>query len=243
LYFLAFSVDYLTETLAKRIIGDIVWGENPGMEMRKWREVFNVSQGELAKYMGVSQSVIADYERGRRKPGIEFLKNFVLSLVRIDADRGYKVVNELVKGYTLMLPFIDDMGDFQVPITIDDVIRIVDGFTPNSFIPESQLYGWIITDSIKAIMSLKGLEFYQLLNFMIGRVVVFTRVSSGRSPMIALKIAPIKPSVVVFHRPVKLDPIALMLAEKDGITIVVSTLKKPEELKERFRSFRPKVTR
>jgi putative transcriptional regulator len=229
-------MDYLIETLAKRIAGDISWSESPGVSMRKWREAFNISQGELARYMGISQSVIADYERGRRKPGIDFLRKFVKGLIDIDAERGYRVINELIKGYALMLPFIDDMGDFQSPVGVDDIATALDGIIPNSFIPETKVYGWVITDSIRAIMSLKGLEFYQLLNFMLGRVVVFTNVSSGRSPLIALKIAPIKPSIIVLHRPVKLDPLALLLAEKDGITLIISILKDPKEIRERLRS-------
>ena len=229
-------MDYLIETLAKRIAGDISWSESPGVSMRKWREAFNISQGELARYMGISQSVIADYERGRRKPGIDFLRKFVKGLIDIDAERGYRVINELIKGYALMLPFIDDMGDFQSPVGVDDIATALDGIIPNSFIPETKVYGWVITDSIRAIMSLKGLEFYQLLNFMLGRVVVFTNVSSGRSPLIALKIAPIKPSIIVLHRPVKLDPLALLLAEKDGITLIISILKDPKEIRERIRS-------
>jgi putative transcriptional regulator len=229
-------MDYLIETLAKRIAGDISWSESPGASMRKWREAFNISQGELARYMGISQSVIADYERGRRKPGIDFLRKFVKGLIDIDAERGYRVINELIKGYALMLPFIDDMGDFQSPVGVDDIATALDGIIPNSFIPETKVYGWVITDSIRAIMSLKGLEFYQLLNFMLGRVVVFTNVSSGRSPLIALKIAPIKPSIIVLHRPVKLDPLALLLAEKDGITLIISILKDPKEIRERIRS-------
>ncbi|MEJ2778614.1 helix-turn-helix domain-containing protein [Stygiolobus sp. RP850M] len=229
-------MDYLIETLAKRIAGDISWSESPGTSMRKWREAFNISQGELARYMGISQSVIADYERGRRKPGIDFLRKFVKGLIDIDAERGYRVINELIKGYALMLPFIDDTGDFQSPVGVDDIATALDGIIPNSFIPETKVYGWVITDSIRAIMSLKGLEFYQLLNFMLGRVVVFTNVSSGRSPLIALKIAPIKPSIIVLHRPVKLDPLALLLAEKDGITLIISILKDPKEIRERLRS-------
>jgi len=229
-------VDYIIENLAKRILGDISWSSSPGSVMKKWREAFQISQGELAKYLGVTQSVIADYERGRRKPGVEFLRKYVLGLIEIDTSRGYKVINELVKGYTLMLPYIDDLGDFPTPVGIDEIATAVNGFIPNSTIPDVKIYGWLFTDSIKAITSLKGMEFYQLLNFMIGRVVVFTNVTSGRSPMISLKIAPIKPPVVVFHRPVRLDPLALYLAEKDGLTIIVSTFPSPEDIRKRIRN-------
>ncbi|BFI76292.1 helix-turn-helix domain-containing protein [Sulfurisphaera ohwakuensis] len=234
-------MDYLIETLAKRILGDIGWSSSPGSVMKKWREAFQISQGELARYLGITQSVIADYERGRRNPGVEFLRKYVRALIEIDASRGYKVINELLKGYTLMLPYIDDLGDFSVPVGVDEIVTAVNGFIPNSFIPEVKIYGWMVTDSVKAITSLKGMEFYQLLNFMIGRAVVFTNVSSGRSPMIALKIAPIKPPLVVFHRPVRLDPLALLLAEKDNIVIVVSTFTKAEDITKRIRSLAQSV--
>ena len=234
-------MDYIIENLAKRILGDISWSSSPGTAMKKWREAFQISQGELAKYLGISQSVIADYERGRRKPGVEFLRKYVLGLIEIDATRGYKVINELVKGYTLMLPYIDDLGDFPTPVSIDEIVVAVNGFIPNSTIPDIKVYGWLITDSLKAITSLKGMEFYQLLSFMLGRVVIFTNVSVGRSPMIALKIAPIKPPVVVFHRPVRLDPLALQLAEQDGLTIIVSTFQSAEDIKKRIRNLAQSV--
>ncbi|BFH72590.1 helix-turn-helix domain-containing protein [Sulfurisphaera javensis] len=234
-------MDYLIESLAKRILGDISWSPSPGQVMKKWREAFQISQGELAKYLGITQSVIADYERGRRKPGVEFLRKYVQALLEIDASRGYKIVNELLKGYTLMLPYIDDIGDFPTPVSVDEIVTAVNGFIPNSSIPDVKIYGWLVTDSIKAITSLKGMEFYQLLNFMIGRVVVFTNVTSGRSPMIALKIAPIKPPLVVFHRPVKFDPLALYLAEKDNMAIIISTSKDEKEIVKRIRSLAQSV--
>lgn len=55
------------EALAKRIAGEITLSSDPGKTMRKWREIFGISQTELADYLGVSSSVISDYEGGRRK--------------------------------------------------------------------------------------------------------------------------------------------------------------------------------
>jgi len=221
---------YAIETIGKRISGDIVWSKDVSGSLRKWREMFNVSQGELAREMGIKQSVIADYERGRRQAGSEFIKRYVLALISIDARRGYKVIKELAKMFGINFPFIIDMRDFNSPIGIDKLIRAVDGVVVNSFVADKKIYGYIVTDSIRAILSLSGFEFYQVLSMMVNRVVVFTRVSSGRSPIIALKVAPIRPQIVVFHRPIKLDPLALMLSEVEGINIIVSTKPTEEDL-------------
>ena len=61
----------LREILARRIAGEIILSGTPGATMRKWRELFAVSQITLSDTMGLSSSgVISDYESGRRKsPG------------------------------------------------------------------------------------------------------------------------------------------------------------------------------
>ena len=57
----------LREVLARRIAGEIILSSSPGATMRKWRELFAVSQISLSEKMALSPSVISDYESGRRK--------------------------------------------------------------------------------------------------------------------------------------------------------------------------------
>ena len=58
----------LREVLARRIAGEIILSSKPGSTMRKWRELFAVSQITLTETMGLlSSGVISDYESGRRK--------------------------------------------------------------------------------------------------------------------------------------------------------------------------------
>ncbi|MEM0173030.1 MAG: helix-turn-helix domain-containing protein [Sulfolobaceae archaeon] len=214
---------YVIEIVAKKIIGDIVWSEKPGVEMKKWREIFKVSQNEVAKVMGISSSVIADYERGKRTPGSLFVKKFVNALIDIDSRRDYAIVKELAKAYTLNLPYIEDMSDFERPVNAYEIVKAVDGIIPTSnFDPNLKVYGYILVDSIKTITTLSGLEFYQFLSFSLGRAVILTEVNTGRSPMIALKIAPLKPSLVVLHKPLRMDPLALYLAEREQINLVIA---------------------
>ncbi|BDB97279.1 transcriptional regulator [Saccharolobus caldissimus] len=221
---------YIIEDIGKRIAGDIVWSKDLAGAFRKWREMFGVSQGELSREMGIKPSVIADYERGRRQAGSELIRRYVSALISIDAKRGYRVIKELVKMFGINYPFILDMRDFKSPLSIDRIIKAVDGILVNSFVSDKKVYGYIVTDSIKAILSLSGMEFYQMLSLMVNRAVVFTKVTTGRSPMIALKVAPVKPPVVIFHRPVRLDPLALMISELEGINVIVSTKLHEEDL-------------
>ncbi|MFP3217321.1 MAG: helix-turn-helix domain-containing protein [Acidianus sp.] len=222
--------DYVIELIAKRIAGDIVWSSNIGLSMKKWREMFGISQSELARVLGISQTVIADYERGRRQPGSAFVKKFVQGLIEIDERRGFKVISELSKSFTLNFPFIMDLRDFETPICFDELTIAVDGIPLNSTINLKKIYGYVVVDSLTAITALSGMEFYQFLSLVFNRVIVFTKVTSGRSPIIALKISPVKPDVVVLHKPLKMDPLSIDLADKEGINIIISTKRKEEEL-------------
>ncbi len=221
---------YILDIVGKRIAGDIVWNDDISVSMRKWRETFKLSQQELARELGVKQTVIADYERGRRQPGSTFVKRYVSALIRRDAKNGFKTISELVKMFNLNFPYISDMGDFVSPVPIHDIVMAVDGVLMNSFVNQVSVYGYLVANSIKAISMLSGGDFYQFLSLSLNRVLIFTRVAGGRSPMIALKVAPVKPKVVVFHKPVRMDPLALYLSEQEGINVIVSTKKNEDEL-------------
>ncbi|BBD71666.1 transcriptional regulator [Sulfodiicoccus acidiphilus] len=230
------SLENVIETIAKRIAGDVVWNENPGLAMRKWRVAFNASQSDVARMLNVSTSVIGDYEKGRRIPGTRFIKKFVQSLIDIDKERGLPLIKELAKGISVNPDYVIDAGDFYEPVSFDRLLKLTDGILINSFYPEVQVYGYLVTDSIRSISMHRGNEFYQLLGLSINRALIFTKVRSGRSPMIALRIAPIKPNVVILHRPIKFDPLAMVLADSDGIPVILSTLKSEEELVKNLRS-------
>ncbi|MEM3953198.1 MAG: helix-turn-helix domain-containing protein [Nitrososphaerota archaeon] len=77
------------EVLMARIAGEIILSESPGNVMRKWRQLFELNQSELAKYMNISPSVLSDYENNRRKsPGASFIRKFVKALIEADLQRG-----------------------------------------------------------------------------------------------------------------------------------------------------------
>src|SRR3989344_2060797 len=78
------------------IAGEITLSKDPGGSMKKWREIFGISQTELAEFLHVSSSTISDYEGGRRKsPGIAVINRLVEALIEIDRQRGGKVTQQL----------------------------------------------------------------------------------------------------------------------------------------------------
>ena len=81
------NIDVKT-TLAEKIAGEIALSPKPGQTIKKWREIFNISQTELAQNLDLSPSVICDYQSGRRKsPGIQVVKKFVGAFLDIDEKR------------------------------------------------------------------------------------------------------------------------------------------------------------
>ena len=64
--------------------------------MRAWREKLGIKQKALADSLGISASVLSDYESGRRpSPGVGFVRKYVEALVRLDESKG-RVVSQLV---------------------------------------------------------------------------------------------------------------------------------------------------
>ena len=86
------------DSLQERIAGEITFSESPGSTMKKWRELFGISQVELAKHLKISTSTISDYEGNRRlSPGAGIIKRFVQSLFEMDTQKGGEVTRNLEK--------------------------------------------------------------------------------------------------------------------------------------------------
>lgn len=82
----------MSDALREKIAGDIVLATEPGRAIRKWREEFGLSQHRLAEEMNVSNSVISDYESGRRSnPGTAVVKRMVDALLEVDMANGSPV--------------------------------------------------------------------------------------------------------------------------------------------------------
>ncbi len=227
-------MDHVIDILKDKISGEVVFSDNPGKALKKWRRIFEISQKELADKMGVSPSVISDYESDRRKsPGINFIRKVITALFEIDKSRGYKTISkyrELISG--INLDVIIDMKEFTQSLRFDEFVKIIDGYA----IVETDrvIGGYTIVDSIKAILTLNAYDFYKLYGYTSERALVFTKVSTGRSPMVAVRVANLKPSVVVLHNLRRVDDIAIKIAEVDNVGLVVTDLQ-IEELIDKLR--------
>jgi len=231
--------DYAVVAVAKRIAGDIVMSRSPGAALRKWREYFEASQQEVARIMGVSPSVVSDYEKGRRVPGARFVQKYVNALLSIDQARGWPVVKSLTRTLGVPAGAVIDMREFREALTLDRLVEAVQGvlLAPN-YPLEKRIYGYTVVDSLKTIASLSGIQFYALLGGTPERAVVFTGVKTGRSPMVAVRVSPVKPGVVVIHGPRRhLDPLAVELAKLDGVPLVLSLAPTVEDLVEGLRRY------
>ncbi len=221
------------DTLAKRIAGEIVLSGQPGLTMRKWRGLLSVNQIDMANALELSPSVISDYETGRRKsPGAGFIKRYVDSLLDIDETRGGQYIRQLSRITLDPSDVFSDIREFMSPVSIQEVIEAVDGeiYTGQDQV-EQDVFGYTVVDSVKAIMMLSGLDFYRIFGTTSERALIFTGVSRGRSPMIAVKISPFKPRVIILHGLVdEIDPLAVQLARHEGIPLAVSKIPTEDEL-------------
>jgi len=228
---------FVIDEIAKKIAGEIALSDDTGSALKKWRELFEVGIRELARTMRVSPSVISDYEKNKRTPGSKYIKKYVKALIDIDKSRNWKVLNSLAQIMFGIKSKALDIYEYRKSVRLEDVLHATHGYVANSFFdPNEAIYGFIILDSLKTIEELDSRDFMTLMAMSYKKALVFTKVGTGRPSMVAIRISQIKPATVILHRPVKLDRLALRIAEKEGIVLIVSMLPTPEELDSRLRS-------
>ena len=64
----------------------------------------------------------------------------------------------------------------------------------------------------------------KIYGWSVERALIFTDVHYGRSPMVAIRAHPLTPAMVVYQKPDQTDPLAIKLAEKEGIPLVTTDL-------------------
>jgi putative transcriptional regulator len=227
------SYSPIRDMLAKRIAGEIVLSSNPGQTMRKWRRLLNINQIEMAVALKFSPSVISDYETGRRKsPGSLFVKRYVKGLLDIDDRKGGIYIRQLARITLDLSDVFIDIREFKAPVSAQEICEAVNGnIVAGSDRLSKDVFGYTIVDSVKAIQMLSGLDFYRIFGTSSERALVFTGVSKGRSPMIAVKISPFKPRIIILHGlKGDIDPLAVTLAKHERISLVISKLDSEQKL-------------
>jgi len=211
------------EQLTRRMAGEIVVSERPGETLRKWREIFQLSQKELATLLKVNPSVVCDFEKGRRaSPGIVTVRKFVEAMVDYDSSHGGKVVNNMTGTRTNEA--IVDIREFTSGISIETIIEKIEGevLAGSEEIIERPIYGYTMVDSLKAITTFNA--FGEMYGWSNERAVFFSGVHYGRSPMIAVRAHPVKPRMAVYVKPKAVDPLAPKLADMEKVVLVKTDL-------------------
>jgi len=233
------------ETIASKIAGEIILSNEPNVTLRKWRCLFGAPQVRLANKMGISPSVVSDYEGGRRKsPGTRFVRRFVNALIEIDEENGSRLLRELSHISGVPMSAIIDIREFSVPVSGQEIARAVEGKTVAC--PEllsREIYGLTVIDSINAILGMSGSDFMQIFGTTTERALVFTRVSRGRSPMVAIRVSPLKPKMVILHGTIKIDTLGKRLAEIEQIPLVISMIADEDELVSALRGLHETVSK
>lgn len=239
------------ENLLRSIAGEITLAENPGRVMRKWREQFGVAQHNLAKQLDISPSVISDYESGRRKsPRVETIRKFAESLIVIDENRGGQIVNAFIRllGQEIPSDILLDIREFPASIPAKLLTDHLECKTiVDDVIPDREIFGYTTIDSLRVILQLSPEQMLKLYGATPNRAAIFTRVSTGRSPMVAIRTSQmglgpaVRPSVVILHGPKKVDSVACKIAEVEKIPLYLSMVKETEALVRKLRNFKPEV--
>jgi putative transcriptional regulator len=219
------------EVLARRIAGEIILSNKPGATMRKWRELFAISQTSLSEKMVVSSSVISDYESERRKsPGTKFVRRFVWALLKLDEDRGSRFIREFARLTSSPSTAILDLREFPIPVRLEYLCKAIKGevvASSGKFVKE--VLGYTVVDSKKAVETLSGLEYSQVFGATTDRALIFTNLENGSLPMMIVRVSNLKPRVVVFHN-ARPDEQSVKLAEYDQIPLVYSSMPSLEQL-------------
>ena len=200
------------QRLAEKMAGEITLSEKPGETLKKWRLNFEIAQTDLSGYLSVSPSVISDYESGRRN---------------IDSNRG----GQKIHAYEGIL-FADKTSkaiyatyEYTFPMQVAKLANIIQADIVNKGV-EKPLYGFTVVDSKKAILELSSHEFQKLYGWSTERAMIFTKVTTGKSPMVAIRVTNLKPGAVVLHglRGSEIHMMAKKMAEIDRIPLLATTM-------------------
>ena len=214
----------MNEQLTRRMAGEIVVSDSPGETLRKWREIFQLSQKQLASLLGVNPSVVCDFEKGRRRsPGIGTVRRLVETMVSYDRAHGGRIVTSMEgqQGNSA----ITSIQEFAIGLPIANIVEAVGGkVLAGEDELERPIYGYTIVDALRAITTFSGANFGQMYGWSNERALFFTGVKFGRSPMIAVRAHPVKPRLVCYIQPGSVDKLASKLAEMERIVLVRTDL-------------------
>ena len=223
---------------AKNLAGEIVFSNEPGKVLRKWREKFKASQKAVAAELKITSSVICDYESGRRKsPGINIIRKYIGALLAIDERNGYYVLREFtgLSDQNNLKSVIIGIKEFFSGIDINAFCKQISADFVSTKHTNQEIYGYTIIDSVRAISELSFNDLVKLYGNTTQRALIFTKVTTGKTPMVAIKLTKLKPGLVVLHGLKDVDDIAKTIADDEKIPLAVCKLEKIENIIEQLK--------
>lgn len=233
--------DATKNRVARWIAGDISVSKDPGSSLKRWRNKFGIKQNTLAERLDISPSVISDYESGRRKsPGVGIIKKVVRTFIEIDEEKGGQVTRAFANRFGAHLPpeIVLGMEEFEKPINGKKLAEVVDGeILANEESLDRNLFGYTAIDSPKAVLELSTEDFMALYGLTTERALIFTKVSTGRSPLVAIKVRGITPGAVVLHGKIdEADRLGVRIAENLKVPLILSRTTKVDKLLENLQN-------
>jgi len=222
------NVTDIRKRLAEKMAGEITLSNNPGETLKKWRENFEISQSNLSDFLGISSSVISDYESGRRKsPGTLIVSKIIEGILELDIRNGAKKIRSYqnILRSEFNVDFIYDIHEYSAPLRLDNFAELIQAekITGNF---NKTINGHTMIDGPRAILELSSNEFFRLYGWSTERALIFTKVSTGKSPMVAIRVTNLRPGVVVLHglKTSEVDPLAIKIAEIEGVPLMTTCL-------------------
>lgn len=204
----------------ERIAGQIAVSDDPGASIRRWREEMAISVKDLSRQLGVRPSVISDYESGRRRsPGVQTVRRLVEAMLVIDAQSGGRYASRWSLDASDAIPA---MAEFPRGVSARDFLGALEAKALSHAPLDRDIRGYTLIDSVKAITALG--DYPRLFGSTTERALVFSGVKYGRSPMVVIRTHSLKPAMVVYARPGKVDALAVELADLDGIILARTDL-------------------
>ena len=214
--------------LAEKMAGEITLSDSPGHALKKWRMSFEIAPGVLSERLGVSPSVISDYEGGRRKsPGTAIVGKIVDTILALDEEAGGRHIQQFSSMlYTGMDDdVIYDMHEYATPVPLQKFADAI-GCTLLCGSMDLAIHGYTAINSLNAILQLSSNEFNRIYGWSTERSLIFTNVSTGKSPMVAIRVTPFKPRCVVLQgiQAADVHPIVEKMAERDRVTVLCTSM-------------------